>query len=320
MVEDVHRQPQRFESPRLEYTEFSLLETRKGLNCQRNKPFTAEATAVYGCRWTWTVSRYNSNESRSWIYRYRLNGKQEPINIGPYPILGLKDARDSRDALAVRVAGGISPVEEERKVRAESTAKSSRMLTVREFGERYLMEQVDKNWKDPSNERRYIEKDFFPDFGERALKDISVVDIQTVTYRKRDNGHPVSALRLRSALKRMYDYAVEQRLTMINPATMVATKFIGKAVRRKRNLTPRELREFLQVIYRNNIRRQFKLALHIILLTLVRKSMLVLATWNEFDFGAGEWNIPKEHVKAKRGEEHEHVVYMSSKWQRCSLN
>jgi integrase len=182
------------------------------------------------------------------------------------------------------------------------------------------MEQVDKNWKDPSNERRYIEKDFFPDFGERALKDISVVDIQTVTYRKRDNGHPVSALRLRSALKRMYDYAVEQRLTMINPATMVATKFIGKAVRRKRNLTPRELREFLQVIYRNNIRRQFKLALHIILLTLVRKSMLVLATWNEFDFGAGEWNIPKEHVKAKRGEEHEHVVYMSSKWQRCSLN
>lgn len=56
----------------------------------------------------------------------------------------------------------------------------------------------------------------------------------------------------------MYDYGVEQRLTMINPATMIATKFIGKAVRRKRNLTPRELREFLQLIYWNNIRRQFK--------------------------------------------------------------
>jgi hypothetical protein len=32
----------------------------------------------------------------------------------------------------------------------------------------------------------------------------------------------------------MYDYAVERRLTTINPATTVATRFVGKAVRRKR--------------------------------------------------------------------------------------
>jgi len=251
------------------------------------------------------------NASMSWVFRYRLNGKQEKINIGPYPVLGLKDARDKRDALSGKVANGISPIEEKRKLRADATAKSAGELTVREFGERYLKEQVDKNWKDPSHERRYIEKEFFPEFGARPLKDISVLDVQTVVYRKKDNGHPATALRLRSAIKRMYDYAVERRLTTMNPATMVATKFIGKAVRRKRHLSPRELREFLQVIYRSNIRRQFKLALHILLLTLVRKSMLLLATWDEFDFEASEWNIPKEHVKAKKGEEHEHVVYMS---------
>jgi integrase len=39
--------------------------------------------------------------------------------------------------------------------------------------------------------------------------------------------------------------------------------------------------------------------------------MLLLATWDEFNFEASEWNIPTEHVKAKKGEEHEHVVYMS---------
>jgi integrase len=54
------------------------------------------------------------------------------------------------------------------------------------------------------------------------------------------------------------------------------------------------------------------LALHIILLTLLRKSMLLLATWDEFDFETREWTIPKEHVKAKKGEEHEHLVYMST--------
>lgn len=164
------------------------------------------------------------NGAMSWVFRYRLNGEQEKVIIGPYPVLGLKDAREKRGALAGKVASGISPVEEKRKLRADATAKSAGELTVREFGECYLNEQVDKNWKDPSNERRYIEKDFFPDFGERALKDISVVDIQTVTYRKRDNVHSASALRLRSAIKRMYDYAVEQRLTMITPATMVANR------------------------------------------------------------------------------------------------
>jgi integrase len=247
----------------------------------------------------------------SWVFRYRLNGKQEKIRIGPFPELELKKARENRDKLAVKVADGISPAEDKRKLRAESTAQTAGQLTVREFGERYLNEQVDVNWKDPSNERRYLEKEFFPEFGDRPLKDISVLDVQTVVYRKKNNGHSATALRLRSAIKRMYDYAVERRLATINPATMVATRFVGKAVRRKRNLNPRELREFLQVIYRSNIRRQFKLALHILLLTLVRKSMLLLATWEEVNFETREWIIPKEHVKAKKDEEHEHVVYMS---------
>ncbi|HEX3661725.1 MAG TPA: tyrosine-type recombinase/integrase [Acidobacteriaceae bacterium] len=92
---------------------------------------------------------------------------------------------------------------------------------------------------------------------------------------------------------------------------MVANRYIGKAVRRKRHLEPKEIRQFLQTIYKSNIRRQFKVALHILLLTLTRKSMLLLASWDEIDFGGGDWTIPKEHVKARKGEEHEHVVYMS---------
>jgi integrase len=249
---------------------------------------------------------------QTWIFRYQFNGKQEKFTIGRYTEITLKEARKKRDELAVDVAKGISPAEEKKKLRTQSTTRSAGNPIVREFGERYLKEQVDKNWKDPSNERRYLEKDFFPEFGNRSLKDITVLDIQLVVYRKRDGGHPSAAIHLRNAIKRMYDYAIELRLVLINPAAMVATKYVGKAVRRKRHLTPREIREFLQVIYRSNIRRQFKLALHIVVLTLVRKSMLLLATWDEFDFETAEWTIPKEHVKAKKGEEHEHLVYMST--------
>jgi integrase len=249
--------------------------------------------------------------SMSWVFRYRLNGKQEKVIIGPYPEISLKSAREQRNALAVKVANGISPAEEKKKLRTPAPTQQAGSPTLEAFGKRYLVDQVEKNWKDPSNERRYLEKDFFPEFGGRPLNEITILDIQSVVYRKRDGGHPSAAIHLRNTIKRMYDYAIELRLVLINPAAMVATKYVGKAVRRKRHLTPREIREFLQVIYKSNIRRQFKLALHIILLTLVRKSMLLLATWDEIDFETGEWTIPQEHVKSKKGEEHEHVVYMS---------
>ena len=75
-----------------------------------------------------------------------------------------------------------------------------------------------------------------------------------------------------------------------------------------RVLTPNEIRLYLRTIYQSNIRRQFKLALHIILLTLSRKSELLLARWDHLDFEAGEWVIPEEN--AKNGKPH--IVYLST--------
>lgn len=246
----------------------------------------------------------------SWVFKYRLNGKQDKLVIGRYPDLTLKKAREMRDKLAAQVAAGKSPAEEKRQLHQASVA-DSKVLTVREFGQRYYDEQVVKNWKDPSGELRYLEKNLYPALGDRPLKDITALDIQSVVYPKRDGGHPSAAICLRNTIKRMYDYAVELQLSAMNPAAMVATRYIGKATRRSRYLPPKEIREYLQVIYRSNIRRQFKLALHILLLTLARKSMILLATWDEIDLSTGEWTIPKEHMKGKKGEEHEHTVYMS---------
>ena len=147
------------------------------------------------------------------------------------------------------------------------------------------------------------------------LKDVNALDVQAVVYRKRDHGRTAAAMRIRLVIKQVFDYAIEKQLVTLNPAAMVAPRYIGKATRRTRNLSPKEIREYLNVIYRSNIRRQFKLALHLILLTLARKSMLLLARWSDVDFENGEWTIPKENMKGRRGEEHEHVVYMSTQVQ-----
>ena len=217
----------------------------------------------------------------TWIYRYRHNGKQLKVTLGHYPDLSLKVSRAMRDDLAAQVAQGKSPADERKLARRGNPANP----TVREFGERYFREQVEKNWKDPSNIRRYLDNEIYPAFGDKLLKDVTALDVQAIVYRKRDHGRVAAAMHLRGVMKQMFDYALEvQRVTM-NPAAMVATRYIGKARERSRVLTPQEIRLYLRTIFQSNIRRQFKLALHILLLTLSRKSSE--AYWRNAAHGKG---------------------------------
>ncbi len=240
----------------------------------------------------------------SWLYRYYLDGKYGKVTLGRYPDLSLKAARGRRDELAAQVASGKSPALEAKQRRAGMSTNP----TVREFGERYYKEQVLRRWKDPKNIRRYLDNEVFPTLGEKALKDVNALDVQGLVYRKRDNGRIAAAIQLRMVLKQIFDYAIETRLLTVNPAAMVATRYIGKARKRARVLTPKEIRLYLRTIYQSNMRRQFKLALHIILLTLSRKSELLLARWEHVNFEAGEWLIPEENAKAGKP----HIVYLST--------
>jgi integrase len=165
-----------------------------------------------------------------------------------------------------------------------------------------------RRWKNPKDIRRYLDSEIFPTLGEKALKDVNALDVQGLVYRKRDGGRVAAAIQLRMVLKQIFDYAIETRLLTVNPAAMVATRYIGKARKRARVLTPSEIRLYLRTIYQSNIRRQFKLALHIILLTLSRKSELLLARWEHVNFETGEWLIPEENAKTEKP----HIVYLST--------
>lgn len=80
-----------------------------------------------------------------------------------------------------------------------------------------------------------------------------------------------------------------------------------RARSRDRALAPQEIRLFLKAVMESNVRRQFKVALRLILLTLVRKSELMLARWEHVDFEKAEWSIPAEHSKTGKP----HLVFLS---------
>ena len=240
----------------------------------------------------------------SWLFRYRFKGRPEKVSLGRYPDLSLKAARCERDKQATLLAGGRSPAEEKRLAKMALT----RDCTVREFSERYYHDIVLRDRKDPSDMRRYLDNEIIPALGQKPLSQVMAAEVQTLVFRKRDNGKESAAAQIRSLIKRIFDYAVVCGVAQANPAMALPTRFITKVRPRTRVLTPDEVRVYLHTLYRSNIRRQFKLALHLILLTLVRKAELLLAQWKDVDLEGGEWKIPAENSKT----EQPHTVYLST--------
>jgi Arm DNA-binding domain len=153
----------------------------------------------------------------SWLYRYRLNGTYDKVTLGRYPDLTLRAAREKRDELVTQVAEGKSPAVEIKRARAGVATNP----TPREFGERYFEEQVMRNWKNPRDIRRYLDNEIYPTLGDKLLKDINALDVQSLLYRKRDNGHIAAAIQLRGVIK--------QRIIHSPPDTMSVSPTIPRA-------------------------------------------------------------------------------------------
>jgi integrase len=65
---------------------------------------------------------------RSWFYRYTFGGKRPKLGLGPYPAVGLAQAREEARRAASKVAKGVHPAE----------ARQSRSLTFLEAAEAHI--------------------------------------------------------------------------------------------------------------------------------------------------------------------------------------
>lgn len=240
---------------------------------------------------------------KRWVFRYQFNGKTEKIILGRHPAMSLAEARVERDKLAVMVDRGESPAQQKRQAKSAHTAAA----TLREFAEVYYQEGVLKDRKNPVQMRRYLDKDIFPFIGTKRVSEVVTEDIRKLIWRKKDHGHDAAAADLRGLLKRLFDYAVTHELVQYNPVLALPMRHVFKPKARDRVLSAKEIQAFLRAVYHSSMRRQFKLALHLILITMVRKSELLLARWEHIDLDAGVWEIPSENSKTGKP----HLVYLS---------
>jgi integrase len=235
---------------------------------------------------------------------YRLNGRRETIYLGQYGPDGLSLARAREKCIDARrnIADGISPaIEKQREKRRLKESKS-----FGEFGEKWLTAAPMAD-STRAMRRSIFERELLPVWRNRLLAEISPDDLRAHCARIVDRGAPATAIHVRDILKQIYGFAILHGERVANPADQVGPASIATFTPKDRSLSPSEIRVLFKVLEKVPTLPTIRLGIRFFVLSMVRKSELQDAVWDEVDFENAVWTIPKERMKRSKA----HNVYLS---------
>ncbi|HWU77546.1 MAG TPA: integrase arm-type DNA-binding domain-containing protein [Rhodanobacter sp.] len=234
---------------------------------------------------------------KSFRYRYRLNGKREKVTIGSYPSMTLKVAHIKHATMLEKVNLGESPAHSKREARLQAAAGLDPQDTFGYLAEKWIEQVLKPANKNSRQDEIYVRRDIIPKIGSKLPQAINTQDVWSCVEAVKARGHGQAARRVRSVLKRVFDYAMSHGVTQTNPASAVKPTHIAVTKTRSRALRAQEILSWLHAIETSSIARSTKLALRFLLLVPVRKGELISAKWRDVDFGANTWDIPEHASK-----------------------
>lgn len=228
---------------------------------------------------------------------YRLNGRRETVHLGRYGRDGISLARARELCLDAKraVREGRSPaIEKQREKRRLKEAKS-----FGQFGEKWLAnapmaDSTRAMW------RSIFDRELLPVWRNRLLSEITPDDLRALCAKIVDRGAPAMAIHVRDILKQIYSFAILHGEKVPNPADDGGPASIAAFRPRDRALSPTEIRIMLRLLERVPTLPTIRLGMKLFLLTIVRKSELQNAVWDEVDFENAVWSIPKERMKRSK--------------------
>ncbi len=240
----------------------------------------------------------------SFRYDYRLNGRRETLTLGAYGPGGLTLAEARERCLIARktVAGGQSPAQEKQRAKR----RAAEALTIAAAGKRWF-EGARMAESTRSMRKAIFDRDILPTWKNRLLSEITPDDLRGLCAKVKERGAPATAIHVRDIIKQIYGHAILHGEKIANPADEVGPASIATFLPKDRALSPSEIRILCDQIEHVATLPTIRLGLRLILLTMVRKSELLDATWDEVDFENAVWTIPKERMKRSRA----HNVYLA---------
>lgn len=247
--------------------------------------------------------------SISFRYNYRINGRQETYSFGVWKKdISLSEARKQLAEVKRIIASGVSPMLQKRDAE-KAIAESG---TVGEWVKRYF-EHIELADSTRKRKNYIVQARILDPFEKYKLSEITFQTLRKHIDRIEEEGAPATAIEVRNIFAAVFDFARDRGEEIENVARRIRPASIHVFRPKERALAPQEIASLMYVIRKLSSYPQMKLALKILLLTLVRKSMLLQAKWSEVDFDKKTWTIPAENMKMGKP----HVVYLSKQALDC---
>jgi integrase len=241
------------------------------------------------------------NARKYWIYRYTINGRQKNISLGPYPNIGLADARIKAVEAKKMLSMGVDP--KPQKPIKEMSSKLE--ITFAEFAKQFI-ETKSSEWTNTKHQLQWrytIEEYANPVIGSMKLDEITTEDILRILspiWSKKTE----TAVRLRGRIELILAAAATRKLRSgLNPAqwkghleTVLAKPNKIKKVKHHAALPFDEIPEFMGEL--REMGTMAALALEFCILNASRTGEVIGGKRNEISEAV--WTIPGERMKAKK--------------------
>jgi integrase len=235
--------------------------------------------------------------SRAWVLRYQMGHRRRDMGLGPYPEVGLADARErALDARRLVKRDGKDPIAERGRAKVK---------TFKEMAEA-LIESKQPGWRNPKHAAQWGST-----LATYAYPKLGALDVQSVdTDAVLDVLRPIwttkteTASRVRQRIEAVLDYATAIRVrTGANPARwrahldhLLAKPSKIRAVKHHAALDWRQAPAFMaKLAKRQGIDAR---ALAFTILTAARSGEVRGARWGELDLENAAWIVPANRIKS----------------------
>lgn len=251
---------------------------------------------------------------KRWLYRYRLDGKQQMYVIGRYPDLSLAEARKKHKKAQDLVKKGINPALDRRKEKTANREKERVEKEKRANSFEYVaLEWIEKQKGAWSHDHAVavlgtLKNDVFPAIGSMAVDSISPPEVLKILRKIENRGSLEIARKVLQRMNAVFRYAVQTGLSSYNPAADMQGVLKSKPVEHLPAVFDKHLGQLLRDITASKrIHVTTKLALQFTALTACRSGEVRGAYWSEINLDEKIWEIPAERMKMRRS----HMVPLS---------
>ena len=238
--------------------------------------------------------------SKLWRMAYRFNDRQLKLILGIYPAVGLKEAREQRDAAKRLLAAGIDPGQQKK---ANTLAKAnSEANTFVVIADELLAKKMREGLAPATLQKvEWLLGHARPSLGARPIAAITAPEVLGVLRAVEGRGRHETAKRLRATIGECFRYAVATGRAEGDPTAALKGALTAPQVRHRPALTePKAFGGLIRAIHAYEGSPEVRCALQLLALTFVRPGELRAAEWSEFDLEKAEWAIPAARMKMRR--------------------